>query len=90
MNLIEKLGIEKCRGIVDGAPIEATHIDFRGRYWDLKDTGLLFENGKWIKDKSGHACIWYPLSSLKDEIEKYDSEHAEMIDYSQAVRVVEK
>ena len=101
MNLIEKLGIEKCRGIVDGAPDStATHYIFNKipHYYSV-DFQSWFYDGEWwdsdcytetdLIDSYGFDFV-ISLLALKQAIEKYDSEHAEMIDYSQAAREVEK
>lgn len=110
MNLIEKLGIEKCRGIVEGAPDGSEYfiIDF-GYISNLGCVGTSCSsvvNATLHKDGLDHPITMNPcfqtvdsvvefqdtvdLFELEQAIEKYDSEHAEMIDYSQAVRVVEK
>lgn len=115
MNLIEKLGIEKCRGIVDGAPelaelyvlvisdnasayycinngVVCACVDYGLR--EISNNYLSFEDminswggihGVYLDD-----IVFAYIDDLKQAIEKYDSEHAEMIDYSQAVKVVEK
>lgn len=79
MSIIEKLGIEKCRGIVEGAPEWAIFWIDNNEY---HGTILSFPNMV--------SKVSYSILDIKKAVEKYDSEHAEMIDYSQAVRVVEK
>lgn len=52
MNLIEKLGLEKCRAIVDGAPEDAT------------DYEALFNNINYMQQHNGK---WYWFSDVAKE-----------------------
>jgi len=79
MNLIEKLGLEKCKQIADGAPKTATHYNMNilgGHYaregvlkmktqWEWFNT----INKEWYYDFAEHNHI--ALSDLKSEIDHH-------------------
>lgn len=82
MNIIEKLGIEKCREIVAGAPGGASYfckIDVDIFYLKLIDGDLyksIHNNGcKFFIDTKEYEI--FELSELKQAIEKHDSEQGD-------------
>lgn len=96
MNIIEKLGVEKCRDIIEGAPKNAE--GYQDGYYFRENPEFMFHNGvheQWnLTDNNGgyfkeRGFSPISLSDLKQAIEKHDSEQqAEMINYSPNVRVL--
>lgn len=58
MNLIEKLGLEKCKAILDGAPDDsASHCVFNdGIYFSLEFAAVW--NGSWLKCNHRNLRSW--------------------------------
>lgn len=60
MNLIEKLGLEKCKAIVDGAPKWAVSVNLHnGMYYDLREVS--------------RGDLW--LMDLRTAIAKFECDH---------------
>ena len=85
MNIIENLGIEKCREIVAGI-IGSANYWKDGEYYDYNENSIfVFRDGEW----NWSSCVpSISIDSIKQAIEKYESEQAEMINYSPNVRVL--
>ncbi len=63
MNLIEKLGLEKCKRIVDGAPETATDFSGGKYYEEWSHTGWVVSDGRqWVDCKKPNG----ELISIED------------------------
>ena len=63
MNLIEKLGLEKCKQIVDGAPETATDFSGGKYYEEWSHTGWVVSDGRqWVDCKKPNG----ELISIED------------------------
>ena len=68
MNLIEKLGLEKCKAIVDGAPDWSNSYDLKGKdYWK----GGVFATSVSIDDLRTAIDHHYYGQSEQKELEQY-------------------
>ena len=90
MNLIEKLGLEKCKQIVDGAPEGATQINQTPNYFkDIKHPYCEMWNPydqKWFETEVYSSDVFICLSDIRTALADHDRADHDRTDYVSDIR----